>query len=190
LQEIAIVGHEQIGEWRIVQQAFQPHDAFEIEMVRRLVEEHQRRLAHQFAGHGHPLLPAAGQRRHRLFRVGEAEFREHDRDFGRLLVILQRAVVEGRDHRLFHGVARLELRFLRQVGQPRRPPQRYIAGVRRLAAGEQLEQRRLAGAVGPDEADAFAVRQVERQTGKQRPARERLRQRLAAEQHCHTITFL
>ena len=42
------------------------------------------------------------------------------------------------------------------------PVQRHRAGVRALEAGEEVEERRLPGAIGPDDADQLAGRHAER----------------------------
>ena len=51
-----------------------------------------------------------------------------------------------------------------------------VAGIGRVLPGEDSHQRGLARAVGPDEADALAVEQLEAQVLEERPAIERSRQ--------------
>ena len=58
------------------------------------------------------------------------------------------------------------------------------SGSSRPASSSQ--QRRFAGAVGADQADALAGAEVERQVGEQRPGAEALGQVLGAQQDCHS----
>ena len=61
-----------------------------------------------------------------------------------------------------------ELRLLLQVRQPSRWVQLDRAGIGRLQPGEDLQQRRLAGAVGSDQADPFLGADFERDPGQDR----------------------
>ncbi len=79
VHELAIMrGHHQRAVI-ILQERLQPDDAFEIEMVRRLVEQHHVRAHQQDAGEADAHLPAAGELAdiavHHL--LGEAEAGQH-----------------------------------------------------------------------------------------------------------------
>ena len=63
------------------------------------------------------------------------------------------AGVQGLEHAGFE----VERRFLRQVADAHPAPDRHAAGVGRLQAGHDAQQRRLAAAVDPDQADAVAA---------------------------------
>ncbi len=60
------------------------------------------------------------------------------------------------DHHLLHRLPRREHRVLRHVADPRPLASDALAGVRLLAAGDDAQQRGLAGAVGADQAHVIA----------------------------------
>jgi hypothetical protein len=70
------------------------------------------------------------------------------------------------------GVPGLELRILRQVGDPRAGLQEAFAAVEILLSGDHLQQGRLAGAVAPHEAGTLAGRQGQVEIGEQRRGAE------------------
>ena len=59
LQEVAIVGDRDGRERRRVDEALEPHDALDVEVVGRLVEQEHVRIRDQRARERDPLLPAA-----------------------------------------------------------------------------------------------------------------------------------
>ena len=69
LQEQAVVGDGQGRKASAREQALQPEDAFDVEMIRRLVQQQQLGVTHQRAGECHPLLPPAGQLVDRPIRI-------------------------------------------------------------------------------------------------------------------------
>ena len=79
VHEGAIMGGHEQGALVAAQEVFQPDQAFQIQMVARLVEQHAVRAHEQDAGEGHAHLPAARKRAHvavhHLF--GEAQARQH-----------------------------------------------------------------------------------------------------------------
>src|SRR5207248_652640 len=99
------------------------------------------RGAHELAHDGEPLLPPTRQRVDRGLEVGEARPSDGRRDPA--VIVAAMAGAENVRDRL----PALEARILWDVADPDLPPQRARPGVRRLEAGEYLEQRRLAGAV-------------------------------------------
>ncbi len=64
VQEAAVVGNEQDRAAEFAQQAFEPHDRREVEVVGRLVEQQHVRRRHQRHGQRHALLHTARQRAH------------------------------------------------------------------------------------------------------------------------------
>ena len=81
-EEVAIVADGDEGLGLAGQQVFEPQDAFEVEMVRGLVEEEQLGLADQLDGDGEALLPAPGEDRGLRVGVVEARLPHHDGDVG------------------------------------------------------------------------------------------------------------
>src|SRR5690606_39529441 len=76
---------------------------------------------------------------------------------------------------LEHGVVALQRRAaLVDIGQLHGGAEDDLAGVRLLLAGDHLEQRRLAGAVGADDADDGAVGDDQREIVDQQPVAEAL----------------
>ena len=63
-QESAVVGDEYQGDAGAQQEILQPGDRLDVEMVGRLVQQQQVRLAHQRPGQQHPPLHPAGEARH------------------------------------------------------------------------------------------------------------------------------
>ncbi len=55
------MGDDDVGERGIFEQLFQPEDAFEVEVVGRLVEEEEIGFEEEFAGEGEAFSPAAGE---------------------------------------------------------------------------------------------------------------------------------
>jgi hypothetical protein len=142
------------------EELLQPEDALDVEMVRGLVEEQQLGLAHERAREGDALLPAArepGDRR-ALARGGAAQVEPREQLVdARLLLPAVRARWQAGAHRLADRGAGRERRHLRQVRDAQSGPSGDGARVGAELAREDAEERRLAGAVGADEADAIAV---------------------------------
>ena len=170
MSSVARIGREIILE---------PQRALEIEIVGRLVEQQEVGLGEQSRGERDAHAPAAGKggQRPRAARFVETKAGKDRRrarrrrmrvdidkprmDFGDAMRIggglgfaKQRAALGiGREHEI--DERRLAAgRFLRDLADPRAPGQRDRAALGRDLAGDQPEQRRLADAVAPDEADA------------------------------------
>ncbi len=140
---------------------------------------------HQGLRDRQPLAPAAGERRGGRRRVGEPAPAEGRLDARRARRLVERGVVErGLEHRR-DGPGAGRRRMLRDVGEPRQAAQRHRSGVGGLEAGEDPQQRGLAAAVGPHQADAIALVHPERELGEQRRGAERLGDRLTTEQQRH-----
>ena len=217
VEEEAVVRHEDDRVRVGVEVFLEPVARFEIEVVRRLVEQQQVRLAEQQLGERDAHLPAAGKRLGRPGEVGgpEAEALEHRRrlQLDRVAVAMPEAVLQiavAREHLVvlglrdrgvaepildvvhlgFHGeqIAEGARRFveerpaavreavLREVADRQRRGLEDGARVGLVEARHHLEQRRLAGAVGAAQADAFAVGDLPRDVVEEDPIAERLRQ--------------
>ncbi|TWG79689.1 hypothetical protein L602_000600000890 [Cupriavidus gilardii J11] len=184
VEEFAVVRnhHERARVAR--QPVLQPHDGVQIQVVGRLVQQQQVGLAHQRLGQVQPHAPAAGERRHRLRGLRQREAKPEQQRLrarrcgvavgvrkGGMRVGLGMAVAAGLRRRdaafrvaqphiavdhIVQRAARHRRRFLRHVGHLPLRGHRYVATVRMQLTAQQREQRRLAAAVGADEADALA----------------------------------
>ena len=173
--------HEGLGLAR--QQLLEPEDAVEVEVVRGLVEQQQLGLAHQLARDREPLLPAARQRRRRLALVREAGAAQRHRDAG----VEPRESSSGAPASASRRTeatrrVRRERRILRHVAEAQPLARRARPRVRRLEPGQDLQQRRLARAVRPDEADVVALEDAEREALEQGRGAEGLGEVLAGEE--------
>ena len=79
-------------------------------------------------------------------------------------------LVEGRSGLVEQGAARRRTRAAVQAGGARPGVQADLAGVGLVEAGEDAQQRRLADAVGADQADALAGVQLEADASNSGPA--------------------
>ena len=167
-EKIAIVADDDEGERRVHEQLFEPENAFEIQMVGRFVEQEERRFLDEFAGQGEAFAPTAGERFDLLFAAREADFAEDDADARRLFVFFEIAARESAGEDLLDRGFGIEDGFLGDVADLGFAKAGDVAVVGGFEAGEDFEEGRFAGAVGADEADAFAVAQVERDVREER----------------------
>ena len=140
----------------------------------RLVEDDHRRPVHERLRDQHPAFHAAGERAHVGVRLGrEVEVMHHLVDPG---AVRAQTVVPRLDReRLAHGEKRIEDELLRHhAEQPPRGPvladdvvseHARDAFVRPRKPGEHADQRRLAGAVRPEQAEEFPARDLEIDAG-------------------------
>src|SRR5262245_58799640 len=142
---------------------------------RRLVDQQEARLGHQLLGDREHLGLAAGQHRGaqppllaqtRERAVGVLEHRVHARSVvaeyprPKLEVYLHREL--GKDvGALWHVADARPLELVRRQPFDRAPVQENLPGARREEAEDRLEERRLAGAVGPDDSGHRAARDAE-----------------------------
>ena len=203
VHELAVVrGHQQRA-LVALEELLQPDQAFEVEMVARLVEQHGVGAHQQDAGQRHAHLPAARQRAdvavHHLLAEAQAgqhlaraalqriaveflEARLHlavalddvvhlvgpvgigHGGFELLQLGRHRADRAGAVHHLGDGAAAGHLAdVLAEIADGDAAIDGHLALVGLLLAGDHAEQRRLAGAVGADEADLLAL--LERRRG-------------------------
>ena len=194
-EQIAVVAdHDQ--RMRVAREMLlQPERAFEVEVIGRLVEQQQVGLGEQGGGERNAHAPAAGEFRARpLLIVRRKTEPGQDRggagrgrvranvgkpglDLGNAVRVLRRlgfrqqvgAFRIGAQHHLDQPV-RAVRSFLRQP--PDAPARRHgdAAVLRCHIAGDHREQRGLAGAVAPDQADARPGRNIDRSALDQRAA--------------------
>ena len=141
---------------------FEPLDAGQVEVIGGLVEQQRcrasapepRRWRDACASRRRASRPGHRNPRSRRgpgFRPRETRLRSGTRGAGK------RAAHDGAD-----GWRRLEVRILRDVGEARALAHGDLAGIGRCAAGEDFQQRGLAGAVGADQAEPVAFIDAER----------------------------
>ena len=146
-----------------------------------LVEHDHRRLVHQRLRHQHAPLHAAGERAHVGVGLGgEVEVLQHLVDPG--VVAAQAEVARLDAQRLAHGEERVEHQLLRHhaehaaraavVGDARRAPMHATPpGVGARQAGDDVDQRGLAGAVRAEQAEELALLDGEAHAGERAQAR-------------------
>jgi hypothetical protein len=158
------------------EERLQPDRAFEVEVVRRLVEQQHVGAREQHRGQRHPHPPAAGEvragprlrrrveaepvqdrRRPRLGRMGvdvaqpRLDLRDPVGVMRRLGLRQQRrALLVGRQNRVEQALL-AGGRLLRHAADAGAPGRLDLAAVERQLAPDQAEQRGLAGPVAPDE---------------------------------------
>jgi hypothetical protein len=163
------------------EQLFEALDPFEVEVVRRLVEDQQVGFEGERPGEGEALPPAAREGAGRTLDRLEPEAAEGPRRPGVALGIVERKPGERREDRCLDRRAGLERRVLLDEGDARRLADRACPGIGLLDPGDDPEQRRLAGAVRTDEADPVAAADTERDPGEERSGAELLADRIAGE---------
>ena len=180
LQEVAIVADDQAGPRALGQQALQPEDAVDVEVVGRLVHQQNVGRGRQLARDRQALAPASRQRVDLRSSVGEAGPAKSLRQAARSVVFVD--VGEGRQHHVGDGPGSGKDRVLRDVAHADAAAERAGAAVGRLETDENLEEGGLARAVGADETRLVAFEQSERQIVEERPGPEGLAHRLTAQQ--------
>ena len=133
------MGHEQEGDALAAEIVLEPLYHFDVEVVGRLVEDQEVGLLKEHLHEGCPLQLAAGKGVHRLGEVSDAELMEHA--FGTSRSV---EVVGGE----WLGCSEVEdgLPFpkglgLGEVADARAPLEDHRAGVGRLDAGDDVEER-------------------------------------------------
>ena len=165
-QEAAVMADDDDGALHLAHLVFQPFDGRQVEMVGRLVEQHDVRLGRQGARQSGTAGLAARQVM-RLHVLGQAQGVE---THGDPVGIVGRTEARGDI-----GADRLEvaeIRLLRQVAQGRAGLQEDFAAVGLDLSGGDLHQGRLARAVATDQRDALAGQDVQLDAGQERRAAE------------------
>ena len=146
--------HDQAGFLIVPKKMFQQNLRPQIEKVRGLVEEQQVWLMEQQSGQLDARLPAAGEFRQRPIQVIAFDFElaGHLAAFPVGLAAVTHQEFEGR-------FARQERIVLPQIAQPQLRVPNHLAAVEVLFIQDHAEQRALASAIAPDEANLDVVRQ-------------------------------
>ena len=159
VDELAVVGDQQDGALVVLQVVLEPHQRFEVEVVRRFVEQQQVRLHDQQPREVRAHHPAAGERVGRPVEVAFAERQTAQDRFG-LRFELPVGFVVGARHRpgrqLQHSFVAHRGAFLRQKpnASPLFPADAPL--VRRVLAKDDRKERGFARAVRPDQGEAVA----------------------------------
>ncbi|CAJ7141519.1 Uncharacterised protein [Burkholderia pseudomallei] len=157
-------------EQRVLQRA----QRFDVEVVRRLVEQQHVAAGDQRLREVQAAAFAAGQVADDLLLVAALEVEAADVRARRRLVPADRQHVGAARDFLEHRLRAVErIAALVDVRELHRRPQHDFARVRLFLAGQHLEQRRLAGAVRADDADDRAGRDLEVQVVDQQAVAER-----------------
>ena len=166
LEEAPVVADEHDRRAQRLEALLEPLDRGDVEMVGRLVEEEDVRLRRQCAGERGAAAFAAGKPR-RILLAGETEGFEE--------VAAAMGIVARRQSRFDEcaggGEAR-EVGLLRQVAHRHRRLDEAAAGIGLDQPGGDLEERRLARAVPPDQAEPLAGADREPGAGQERRAAE------------------
>ena len=164
---------------KVEQGALHHLGAGQVEVVGRLVQNHDRGTGEQALGQGHARLLAARQGADLLLQIhlGELQQGEELVDLPALGTVGQADDVD----RVGDGVVGVQVgEDLVEVRKLHARPPVHAAGVRRFLQGEQAEQRGLAAAVGADHDDAVAAAQFEGQVEEEDLVVVRLAQTLDA----------
>ena len=146
-----------------LEQRFEPEDTLDIQMVRGFVQEKDVRFKHERADDGQTLTPPAGERGHRLSRIGKGSHAQGLCDTACMLVRIVPPGNQDLIEDLFDRLGRCKGWFLRHIRGLELAPNRTGATIRFLDASENLEQGRFAGAVRTDQAHMIAVKQGKRE---------------------------
>jgi hypothetical protein len=157
LQKIAVVAHDQAGPRPLGQQALQPEDPVDVQMVGRLVHQEDVGGGRQLSCDGQALAPASRQRVDLRPSVGEAGPAKSLRQAARSVVLVD--VGQGRQHHVGDGPGGRKDGILGDVTHAEAAAERAGAAVGRLETDENLEEGGLAGAVGANEARLVAFEQ-------------------------------
>ena len=180
LQEVSVVTDDEHGAHALGEDAFEPEDAFHVEVVGGLVHEQHVGRGGQRASDGQPLLPAARQRVDCRPRVGEAGTAQGERDAAGPLALAHLGQGEG-DH-LLDGDAGREDGVLRHVADTDVAAHGARAPIRRFQPRQDLEEGGFAGAIGTHQTDLVSLGEPERQILEERPRPVSLADRLAAQE--------
>jgi hypothetical protein len=160
LQDVRAEQDRAAGVGHRVQQIHHVQPLARVHAVERLVQEQRRRVVHQRRGYPDPLPHALGERLDTAV-LGVGHLDVVDGPAGRGRRIGQPVQLRARQHELPRGEEAVHVLLLGDQAQPavdvRVPParlaaDRHRAARRRQQAGHHVQQRRLAGAVRPEQA--------------------------------------
>ncbi len=180
-QKITIVADYHAGERGVFQDILQPFDPGEIQMIGGLIEQENCRILDQRLRDREALAPSAGELGGRLiliFKSSPAQGFPFERS---PLRGGNGGPIEGPLDHDPDGIARVEMRILRDVLKLGAFAKRNRAAVGRLPSAEDFEQRRFARAIGADQPEPVAFAEVQRKIQKQRIRAERFADALRVE---------
>ena len=163
-EEAAIVADDDQRRAAAVELAFQPFDGRKIEMVGGLVQQQDVGRGRQYARQRRAAGLAAGEL-HRLFVAAKRELLQ---EIARLIAVVARAETGFDIGKRCRRAS--EIRLLRQIADGRARLHEAAAAIGFDYACRDLQQRRLARAVAPDQADALGRRHRKLDTCEQRRA--------------------
>ena len=156
-QKVPVVADHDAGERCGIEQAFQPLDAAQIQMIGGLIQQQNIGLLHQRLGNRQALAPATGKAGCIDGKILKARspqcFADASFPLGRRRGDALKRSFENRAH----GGSGRKFGLLRNVAQPRALAGCHLTAVRFDLAGENAQQRRLARTVGSDQSDARAL---------------------------------
>jgi hypothetical protein len=167
--------------WRRRENLLEEHDAVEIEMVGRLVEDQQVGLERQGASDRDPFSPASGERADATVERVETEPSEGASGAPVAIGLGERQGGERVEDRRLDRRLEVERRVLLDEGDARAFADRSRPRVGLFEPGDDPEQRRFSGAVRPDETDPVAGADAEGDPGEERSGAELLGDRIAGE---------
>ncbi len=177
------------GKRRVLQKRLQPLDSGKIQMVGGLVEQQDVRRLHQPFGDRQAFAPAAGERRRgrsksvKPARPSVSAMRAARSVWRNVRAIKRRSIT---DRTVSLGA---NSGNLRHAAKPGALADGHFAGVRLHAAVKNLEQRRFARAVRPDQADALAFGNRERDILEKRRGAVSFRKSLCSDNRRQMIRF-
>src|SRR5690606_25068867 len=175
VQEPAIVADHQRHARELQQRILERTQRLHVEIVGRLVEQQHVAALQQRLGQVQTAALTAGERADQLLLVRALEVETADVGARLDLDTVDVEDVGTAGDLLEHRVVALQRRAaLVDIGQLHGGAEDDLAGVRLLLARDHLEQRRLAGAVGADDADDGAVGDDQREIVDQQPVAEAL----------------
>ena len=154
--------HRTAGE--LLQGVLQVLQGLDVQVVGGLIEQDDVAALGEGLGQVHPVAFTARQQADLLLLVPALEVERPHIAAADQFPVAHLDHVQTAGDRLPHRIVRLQVvAALVDIGQLHRLPEADGAGIRLLLAGDQLEQGRLAGAVGADHADDAVGGQLERQ---------------------------
>ena len=184
-EEVTVVADGHGGEGCAVQHPFQPLDALQVKMVRRLVQqEHIGRRCERLRD-GETFAPATGEREGGGGEVGEAGAAKRFANLAIPVCGRQPRLADRILHRRPDGVAGGEAGDLRHVADASTFADGQITRVGLDLSSENLQQRGFTCAVWADQADAHARIHGEGKVAEERACAEGFRDALRVEERWH-----
>ena len=174
------MAHHEEGARPLGQEILEPQDPLDVQVVGGLVHQEDVGRRRQLARDGEPLLPASRQGVDGRAAVGEPGTAERVREATGPVFL----VVSGQrgDHHLVDRSTGGKHGVLGDIPDTNAVAERAGAAIGRGVAGENLQERGLARAIGTDETGLVAFEQSKRQTVEERPGSVGLADGLTAEQ--------